>query len=768
MRAAVLFRNIVSDSVALRRLAIQNQAPVTSHPWTPLPRSFTTSAPRPLPRKEAVPDDDIEPTKPAKKAAKTSTTGKTASNATKTTSAKKTTNKKTKAVKEKEEEEELPKPRRGRPKKADEEGSEPVKGPGRKPRNGPELPTIEEKRIIAKKLGISPADVDIGFPKAPGGRNYLDGTPRAEDAPDERPRAKVMRSRVEEEEEKEEAAKQLKAGRPKSFGPPVPPKRTLVYKGEEVIVSFNPKKAGGFVTMEDLQMKTKREAAREEREETKRMRDEAGVAIPTGRYIVPEGPLTKVAREYLEREQHQEEKQKEWEWVSMDGELEELDPDAPRPHPKAKETDEQDAIKLWDRTVHPVPLRQNPSWRKMYARSVEGSAPTIANMLRADLGDAKSYDKSLVVSEDQCKKLFERFDLSGFEDCTIVDFNPGYGIYSKALNDAVKPKKHILLEPEAVFKPFLDRVCTHESFEFVNKDLYMWSTVDDLIAKGLLTTQPVPPEEGVNKTLIITGVLHKDVKGDRFMAQILDNIGKKDWLFKFGRVKCLLWIDDDQVARYIPRTFGRRNRAAVLAQAFTDMRILAQPPMKWTWADHRFLRRIDHWNDPGHKPNDQDRVTGVAYNSELTYYSMTHEPEPLTFQQTDYWPPLPWAQTTLVEFTPKLPMHYLVGDVPDSEPWKYFNHMLTCMFMARQVTIKEALSKMGGGTEMLLETDEELKMMPDLAEKHTVHLSIPELVALAKGYEFWPWRSEDPFLGAELRLRTTGMTEEEESKWTSL
>ncbi|KAF3911845.1 hypothetical protein AA313_de0208656 [Arthrobotrys entomopaga] len=783
MRVAPLVRTIIADSVALRALA--PRTPITSSPWTP--RNFTTTTPcsvpecrlrndlpeesgdfdgmitkrrRGRPRKILIEGDEevVVVKHPRSRRPKAQIEENGGVEEEEIIKEKRPRGRpKTRTADEEEEEVIKEKRPRGRPKTRTKENEEVIeeklsrsdaakepieepKSPGRKGRFGPSLPTLDEKRALAKELNIKPQEVAIGFPKAPGGRNFADGRPRTQDDPDE----PVRKRRTENNYQS-----QGYLGRPKKQGPALPT-RVVMRNGRPVTIKFNPLYPTGFLPEGLREM---RRLFRLQKADERAKRIDMGIFDARGliasRANVPESPLTRRAREYLELDKEEEVETKNWEWTTV------------------KET-KKDGEKP---STSPSGAKSSPEknlWRKLRLSKVKDAAPTLANILKEeDLQDSKSLDKSAIMNEARCKEIFERFDFSEYKDCTILDFNPGYGIFSKALNDAVKPKKHILLEGEHGFVPYLQRICTHESFEIMQRDFYNWKTLDDLIAMGKLDIPKVPREEGVNKKLLITGLLHKDTKGDRFMAQILDNIGKEEWIFQYGRVKCLLWLTEEMMSRYVPRTFGRRNRAAILIQALADIRVLAQPPEKFTWSEHRFFKRIDFWNMPSHKLNDQDKTTGVEYYKELVYFKETNQPAPVQFKLEDYWPQVSWAESTLAEITPNYPMHYLRGDVPDSEPWKYFNHMLTSMMMSRQNSVRDALSKMGSGTEMLLETDETLKGMPDLAEKHTVYLSVPEIVTLAKAYEFWPWRADDPFLGAELRLRKAGMLEEEENKWSN-
>ncbi|KAK6363156.1 Mitochondrial transcription factor 1 [Orbilia blumenaviensis] len=649
-------------------------------------------------------------------------------------------------------------------------------------RFGPKYPTRHQKAKMAVCAGVPIEELVFGIPK-----DLLDTgpAPRTPRIPSEKRAAKATARRNESED----------AGRPKKYGPELPSK-IIIDQGVEKRVYLRPGRARLFYSEEERFNKEIRQTQAELAAHAKQKRraelshfgvsqdgkkrrrktplsDEIAEKLAKQEFDRPTGPkayeiseLTRTAREFLAKRKEEAastEEEPEWEYL-LDEEGHPIIPAKKksvggntRQNPKELASAKP---KKWDGTTY-IPSGSEEKWRTLTPKKAETVSPTIHSLLQSGIPQLKPpTEKSLVIGEQKCADIFQRFDFSEFEGCDIIDFNPGYGIYSRELNKAVKPSKHILLEHEEGFVPFLEQTCTDPSFEIIQNDFYDWNTFDKLIKEGKINPKKMKFEDGVNKTLLVTGMLHKEVKGDRFMAQILDSLAQRDWVFRYGRIKFLVWLDEEMVARYLPRTFGRRNRAAVMVEAFTDVREMASPPPIFTWADHRFFFRMDVWNRPGHTPNKQDVATGVKYANQLTYITMPREPPPVIFETGEYWPPLRWAQTTLLDLTPKLPLPYLNGDVPDSEPWKFFNLFLTSSFLSRHTTIRQVLSKIGEGAEQMLETEDSLKKFPELPEKHAVHVSVEELVELSQAYEFWPWRSEDPFLGTDMRLSRPKMLDE--------
>ncbi|KAF3100004.1 Mitochondrial transcription factor 1 [Orbilia oligospora] len=660
---------------------------------------------------------------------------------------------------------------------------------GRPKMFGPKYPTVAQKNRMAYYAGVPVSELVFGIPK-----HEMEGDPSPNIPAD--PNSPQLRRRRRTRAEMEEIYG-IDPGRPKKYGPELPSK-IILDQGVEKMVYLRPGRNKPFFSEEEREDKELRQAREELVKEARRQRRkeiaEYGISedgkkkrrkTPLDEEIVvklvnkqlnrPTGPkaykisdLTRTARDFLqtrkkEQEEDEEGQEREWEYLLDDEGL----PIVPKKTPGGDTRHKRGALpkervrkSRWDGTTKSKDSGEE-KWRAVTPQKIQSSAPTIAGLVQSGIPQPKPpTDKSLVIGEKKCADIFNNFDFSEYQGCEVIDFNPGYGIFSRELNKAINPSKHILLEHEPDFVPFLEHTCTDSSFEIIQKDFYDWNTFDDLIKDGKLNPTKLPFEEGVNKTLLVTGMLHKEIKGDRFMAQILDAMAQKTWVFRYGRIKFLLWVDEDMVARYLPRSFGRRNRAAIMVEAFTNLREIASPPPFFTWADHRFFFRMDIWKQAGHVPNKQDATTGVKYADQLTYISMPRDPPPVVFEPVDYWPPLRWAQTTLLDFTPKLTLPYLRGDVPDSEPWKFFNLFLTSSFLSRNNSMRNVLSKIGEGAEQMFETEESLKKFPDLADKPAVHVSVEELVALAQAYEFWPWRNDDPFLGTDMRLSRPGMLEE--------
>src|ERR1700677_3313119 len=76
--------------------------------------------------------------------------------------------------------------------------------------------------------------------------------------------------------------------------------------------------------------------------------------------------------------------------------------------------------------------------------------------------------------------------------CDIIDLNPGPGVWSSALHDFLKPRTHILMEPDhASYKPLLKPLLDAEgsTYKFIPKSGVIWSSLQEALSPELLPCQ---------------------------------------------------------------------------------------------------------------------------------------------------------------------------------------------------------------------------------------------------------------------------------------
>ncbi|RPA75510.1 S-adenosyl-L-methionine-dependent methyltransferase [Ascobolus immersus RN42] len=178
--------------------------------------------------------------------------------------------------------------------------------------------------------------------------------------------------------------------------------------------------------------------------------------------------------------------------------------------------------------------------------------------------------------------------LEEWEGCYLIDMNPGIGIFSKALNRRLKPSKHILMEPREFYHPLLKKRFS-ESISADDSNIlltslngYRWGTYTVLEKDYGLDKIPVTSwDEGsdFNKKILFIGNCTMDQNGQRFATQLLDSIKTGEWLYKFGRVRFLTWVDDEFRHRILPGNMQHIQRYSFVADQHTETTEVAGVPI---------------------------------------------------------------------------------------------------------------------------------------------------------------------------------------------
>lgn len=164
--------------------------------------------------------------------------------------------------------------------------------------------------------------------------------------------------------------------------------------------------------------------------------------------------------------------------------------------------------------------------------------------------------------------------------------NPGSSVWSAALSERLKPRSHILLEPEVRYKPIMDEfTASHPGSYWLPLDGYDWNIYPQIFASNPprpkwaanqefppFNPLTVPPSDGINTDIIFTANLSMNgSEGERLLAQFLTCCPLGQWVQKYGRVRFLVWVQDALRDRYLPRGIGGRNRAAVVAETVAEV-----------------------------------------------------------------------------------------------------------------------------------------------------------------------------------------------------
>ncbi|KAL7273171.1 Mitochondrial transcription factor 1 [Rhizina undulata] len=201
--------------------------------------------------------------------------------------------------------------------------------------------------------------------------------------------------------------------------------------------------------------------------------------------------------------------------------------------------------------------------------------------------------RTFLVNPEICERAMAKLDLKKeYKHTSIIELNPGLGLWSAALQEHLKPKRHILLEPDEVFRPIMqDLIKKYPGMDYVPLDGYNWDTYTHMFSDAphsppfplgfRFKPKTVPVEEGVNTDLLVTGNL-TTIIDHQLIAQFMNCCALRRWVQQFGRVRFLLWTLDNVKDRYLPKLVAGRLRPAVIAETLCDVMEIAGSPFQRT------------------------------------------------------------------------------------------------------------------------------------------------------------------------------------------
>ncbi|KAH7028849.1 uncharacterized protein B0I36DRAFT_244426 [Microdochium trichocladiopsis] len=200
---------------------------------------------------------------------------------------------------------------------------------------------------------------------------------------------------------------------------------------------------------------------------------------------------------------------------------------------------------------------------------------------------APSADKTRVniTAEDLCDDIIRYVgsDLERHRGCDIIDLYPGTGVWSSKLNEFLKPRTHILMEPDDKFyEPFLKPLLDKEGTILVPKSGILWKDLNQVLTPEYLPHQEVREGEDLlkrNDTLLVTANLafHPKKKYNRFDSvaklvfhQFIDSIRTSSLFQKYGQVRMLIWARVDDTQGLLPRHVQKRKKLAITTELYCE------------------------------------------------------------------------------------------------------------------------------------------------------------------------------------------------------
>ncbi|ROV90363.1 hypothetical protein VMCG_09740 [Cytospora schulzeri] len=239
---------------------------------------------------------------------------------------------------------------------------------------------------------------------------------------------------------------------------------------------------------------------------------------------------------------------------------------------KALKKAEEDKLKVPKRRGRPKKIVEI----KVEEKEEEKERPT-GDRTRVNIVDEKLVDDVI----NYLKPSLERH-----KGCDLISIYPGAGLFTNALHDVLKPRSHLLLEPdEALYTPFLKPTLKDKGSRLIPKSGIVWQDLAEVLTPEYLPHQKEVDRKNLkeppprNDTLLVSMnlAMHPKRKYMLFdsmsrmvIYQLLSSLRTSTLFQKYGQVRMLIWVPDDEKLGLLPRTIQQRKKLAIEGELTTE------------------------------------------------------------------------------------------------------------------------------------------------------------------------------------------------------
>jgi transcription factor 1 len=208
--------------------------------------------------------------------------------------------------------------------------------------------------------------------------------------------------------------------------------------------------------------------------------------------------------------------------------------------------------------------------------------------------------------------------------CDILDINPGPAIWSSKVHQLLQPRKHILMEPDEIYLPFLEPLLNSadSTYALHRGSGIVWNQLEKVLTeehlphqKELSRTDPrsFEPNETLLVLVNISFYPKRVYHGFSSLAhmiqhQLMSSITHRSLYHKYGLVRMLVWMDDLDRFLALPRHIHTKKKSsvetAVSCSHITEVASTTLPPP-------HFARHFDAELESARKTMAKMEVNGI-------------------------------------------------------------------------------------------------------------------------------------------------------------
>ncbi|KAJ5820138.1 hypothetical protein N7474_005729 [Penicillium riverlandense] len=186
--------------------------------------------------------------------------------------------------------------------------------------------------------------------------------------------------------------------------------------------------------------------------------------------------------------------------------------------------------------------------------------------------------RAQLVSDGLCDDILHRLSpfLRRDAPLDILDLWPGCGLWSSKVNDLLRPRRHVLIEPTLqYFGPMLRPLANSKPcYELLSMNIYKQNNWDDIMTKYLPeqgppsrnNTDSLPKNDALlvlaSPTLPVSKRDH--YTPSRWWSHLMESCMQQTGLHRYGSVRVLASLPVSEMQAVLPRAVHHRKRASIL------------------------------------------------------------------------------------------------------------------------------------------------------------------------------------------------------------